>query len=154
MFSRHHLLIHLHFYNIVKSEFNPVCNSYSLTSSTFPFGFQHFTPINPPMPDTTIITAKVKRYDKVILKNSIKFAIKAYLPICLKSFIYKMTDAFIFTEHYNIMIPSYLQNSQAVNLEDSALFLCSHFPTHKPHRKNNRLYKICVLSYNFMFNQP
>ena len=55
---------------------------YSSNFSDFVFGFQHFTPINPPTPATTTITANVKRYDNVILINSIKFAIKSDLSIC------------------------------------------------------------------------
>ena len=45
------------------------------TCSDFSFGFHTLTPTYPPIPDTTAITANVKRYENTILKNSIKFAI-------------------------------------------------------------------------------
>lgn len=53
---------------------------FSLTDSvTLTLGFHTFTPTKPPIPETTAITAKVRRYERTILKNSIKFAI--YYPL-------------------------------------------------------------------------
>ncbi len=69
-----------------------------LDFSTFALGFHTLTPIKPPMPDTTAITAKVKIYDRNILKNSIKFA--TTIPLFRKSHFQKQLPHFCkFTEN-------------------------------------------------------
>ena len=48
---------------------------YIPVDSSLVFGFHIFTPIYPPMPETTAITANVNKYESNILINSIKLDI-------------------------------------------------------------------------------
>ena len=92
-------------------------NFYSFTSSDFALGFHTLTPINPPTPDTAMITAKTKRYDNTILKNSIKFDITLpHIPLSdLETCPKPCQHILYFLIIYTIIIPLFLVCRQADN---------------------------------------